>query len=394
MFALREVSDLEKDLFLMKVQNTIIQNNEFIRLAIANELSSKIAERPEILLNENPAELIELIEHMTKEHLALDKKVRFGEKFKEYFIEIAKESRSIIRTQGISIGVMFVVIEASQILGGLALAGTGHPEVGAVIGAFPFNEVLIIGTVALRKVLSIRQTYKSYGGKENYQFFKKIHKQVASTLKSKKDKGIIVPYSTNERGQFDALSLSQIGFWSKLLSRLSPRRNKLDLITLKRFLKDNDLKSHPEIKSILAQGVEDALKISFVVNYIIKNEPSIFENMKLKFSKSFIEVNPFNLSPDLVEWSLFGLAAQTQKEFLTLSRNVPDNLRVLDAIKIWAKCLYPIVIDDSAGLGYKSYRSLVKNLPKLEISAEVNFDDSWDEKWSKIFSGYFETAFY
>jgi hypothetical protein len=392
-FALREVNDLEKDLFLMKVQNTIIQNNEFIRLAIANELSKDLTEKPEILLNEDPSELIELIEKVTRKHLAIEQSVRFGEKFREYFIDIGKETRSIIRTQGISIGVMFVVIEASQILGGIALAGTGHPEVGAVIGAFPFNEVLIIGTVALRKVISIRETYKAYGGKENYQFFKRIHKQVSSTLKTKKDKGIVIPYSTNERGQLDALSLSKLGFWSKLVSRMSPRRNKLDLITLKRFLKDNNLKARQEINDILKQDVEDALKITFLVNFIRKNEPVIFEELKFKFRKNFIEVSPFELSSDLVNWSIYGLSAETQAEFVTFAKTVPTQLRVLDAIKIWTKCLFPVVLDESSGLGYRSYRSLVKTLPPLEIASEVHFKESWSENWTKIFSGYFETAF-
>lgn len=391
-FAFRELGTLEKHLHLLKVQNVLIQNNEFIKLAITRKLATNLAAQPELFESEDPTQLIEELERVAKEELQTQSDVRFGEKFKEYFKDLYKETRTTIRTQGIGLGVMFVSIEVGQILGGIILASAGQPQLGATLGALPLNEILLFGTVALKKLLALRKTYESYGGKQNYKAFKQIHREVLDTLNLKGKGGIVIPYAFNNDQELEALSLSHQGFLGKMISRFSPHRHKLDLVTLKRFLKDHDLKDREEIQQILKEEVEDSLKITFIVNELKKDEPKIFQDLRRQFPKNFIQISAFELSADLKNWSLSGLAAENKNEFMNFATNVPQNMRVLDVVKIWAKCLYPVVIDESKGLGYQAYRRMVKALPTMEIKAELSFAESWSSKWNQIFSSYFREA--
>jgi hypothetical protein len=384
---------MEQSLFLLKVQSTVIQNNELIREALAHDLVEEFVADPELILNEDPTRLIELFQIEFEKHFGNTKKIKIIDEFKDHLIELTHESRSIIRTQGLGLGVLFISMEIGQFIVAGVLAGAGHPEIATAIGAVPYNEMLLFGKVALGKLLKIRQTYQIYGGKENYQFFKNIHKQVKHSLKIHGKDGTVISIASNAEGGIDAISMSRLGFLNKLLSRVLPNRNKLDLVTLKHFLKKNHLKHQLEIESILDEDVEDWVKISFVVNVIQRNHPEIFEDFKNKFSKSLIEIEPFVISDQLQQWSFLAQSAETREDFLYVSSHVPSGLRVLDVIKIWAKCLMPQLLEESRGLGYSSYRYFVKHLSFIEGASEVHFNELWSDAWTQQFNGYFLSAF-
>lgn len=389
-FAFKEVPPLEQELFLMKVQSTVIQNNEWIRQAVTEDLAEEFLSKPELITDEDPSKLIEILEREYQKQLSTSSKIKLIDEFKDHIQELAAEARSIVRTQGIGLGVMFISMEIGQFIVAGAVASAGHPEVAAAIGAIHYNEFILMGKGTFSKLLKIRKTIQAYGGKEQYRFFKKLHKRVNRSLHLRGKDGMVIAVSKNESGEFDALSLSKMGFLNRLFSRIYPNREKLDLVTLKHFLKKQGLRHQLEIHQILDDSAEDWAKIAMIVNHLRREAPEAFEELKVRFPQSLIEIEPFQLSESLKQWSLMGLSAENREDILYFSSHVPAGLRVLDVIKVWSKCLFPIVLEEPSHQGYFNYRHMVKRLSGLEIAAEVNFDEMWSSDWAVRFAQYFQ----
>ena len=379
----------------MKVQSTVIQNNELISQAVTQNLADTLSAKPELITDEDPSQLIEVLEQEFQKQVSTGSKFKIVDEFKDKIHELAAEGRSIIRTQGIGLGVMYISMELGNFIVAAALVSAGHPDLAIAIGAIHYHEFLIMGKVALSKLIKIRKTHLAYGGKEKHRFFKKLHKQVNRSLHLHGKDGMVIAVSKNEDGEFDAISLSKMGFLNKLFSRIYPNRHKLDIVTLKHFLKKQGLKHDESVEHILDESADadDWVKIAFIVNHLRKSEPEAFEALKEQFPNSMIEIEPFQISESLKQWSLMGLSSENQEDFIYFSTHVPADIRVIDAIKVWSKCLYPNMLEESKYLGYLSYRYMVKHLSELDIAAEVHFQELWSGDWTARFSRYFMTAF-
>ncbi len=393
-FAWKDVSDYEKNLFLMKVQSTVIQNNEFVRQAVMAQLEERLLSKPELITSDDPTALIEEFERILENQTG--QKTKFVDGFKDYWKEVYMETRMIIRTQGVGLGVAYIIVEAGHVLSVLAFTALGNPQLAATFGAIPFDEIMLWGKLSLDRVLKFRDTVIAYGGKAEYFRFKKIHHQVKDQLKLRGKRGLVISLGSNKEGDLDGISISGLGKLNrlnKLISLMHPNRHRLDLITLKRFLKKQGLRHDAEVEQYLDLDTEDAIKISMVLNHLQKNHDEVFQELKTQFHKSVVAIEPFTLSESLRKWSLIGLTAETRDEFMQFATQVPMDVRVMDAVKIWSKCLYPQVIEESKGLGYRSYRSMVKNLREMEIASELDWNKNWSTDWGIRFSGYFENAF-
>jgi len=333
-FAFKEVPALEQDLFLLKVQSTVIQNNELISQAVTQDLAEVFSSKPELITDEDPSRLIEVLEQEFQKQLSTGARVKIVEEFKEKIHELVAEGRFIIRTQGIGLGVMYISMELGNFIVAAALVSAGHPDLAIAIGAIHYHEFLIMGKVALSKLIKIRKTHLAFSKN-----------------------------STNK--------------------------------SLKHFLKKGGLKHDEKIVGILDESADadDWVKIAFIVNHLRKSEPEAFEALKEQFPNSMIEIEPFQISESLKQWSLMGLSSENQEDFIYFSTHVPADIRVIDAIKVWSKCLYPNMLEESKHLGYLSYRYMVKHLSELDIAAEVHFQELWSADWTARFSRYFMTAF-
>lgn len=393
-FAWKQVDEVEKNLFLMKVQSTVIQNNELIRQAMMDQLTNVLVAQPELITSEDPTALIQELETILEKQTG--KKTRFVDGFKDYWKEVYMESRMIMRTQGLGLGIAYVVVEAGHVLSVLAFTAVGNPQMAATFGAIPFDEIMLWGKLSLDRVLKFRETMIAYGGKDQFIHFKQLHKKVKQSLKLRGNKGMVIPVASDVDGGLDGVSVTGLGKMdrlNKLFSLMHPNRHRLDLVTLKHFLKKQGLRHHDPIVALLELDTEDPIKIALVASHLQKNHPDSYEALKAQFTKSIVDVPSFTLSKELQDWSLMGLAAETQQEYLQFASSVPAGLRVMDVVKVWTKCLYPQVVEESTGLGYRSYRSMVKKLRVLEISSEVSWEQTWSSDWSARFTEYFSEAF-
>jgi hypothetical protein len=393
-FAWKHVNELDKNLFLMKVQSTVIQNNELIRQAMMDQLTERLVAKPELITGEDPTALIQELESILEKETG--HKTRFVDGFKDYWTEVYRESRMIMRTQGLGLGIAYVVVEAGHVLSVLAFTALGNPQMAAVFGAIPFDEIMLWGKLSLDRVLKFRENVIAYGGKDQFFHFKQLHKKVKHALKLRGKKGMVIAIAADDDGSLDGVSVTGLGKMdrlNKLISLMHPNRHRLDMVTLKHFLKKQGLRHDESIVGLLDLDAEDPVKIAMIASHLQKNHPEAYEELKTQFTKSMVDVQAFTLSKELQNWSLMGLAADTEDEYLQFAASVPAGIRVIDAVKVWTKCLYPQVIEESKGLGYRSYRSMVKKLRVLEIAAEVNFDQTWSSDWSARFTGYFAEAF-
>jgi hypothetical protein len=129
-----------------------------------------------------------------------------------------------------------------------------------------------------------------------------------------------------------------------------------------------------------------------MLHYIQVTNPNLYAEIQMAFPKSFVIISKFDFSQDLKNWTLAVAHAESKQELEETVPFIPIGARILDVVKIWAKCVVPHLIEDTKGLSISSYQALSKSLMALEISAELNPAKLVDESWRNEFLSYLQTT--
>jgi len=377
--------------FLAKAQTVVIENNQLVSLDFENRLIQVFSERPELLTDEDPTKMIEAIEELTSQGLPNRMKFKLSEAVRKPIIGLAHEIRTIVRKYGIATGITYATISIASYVVPVLLVAAGQPQLAALITAFPSGSVYLIGVVAFTKVVDHRKMIKLYGGKDQFQYYKKLHKQVNISLKIKWKGSLIVPMEKTSEAELSALVLNGSNVINKFLSFIDHKRPKLDMKQLKYFLKRNEAWDQT-LEKIKSSTVSDELKTASMLHHIQVSNLDLYRSIQSAFPKSFVGISHFEFPQELKNWSLAAVHAGTKKELEDTIDLIPVGARVLDVVKIWAKCVVPYLIEESKGLSYASYRSLSKSLMALEIASELTPSKLVDEAWRAEFHDYLQVT--
>ncbi len=377
--------------FLAKAQTVVIENNQLVSLDFENRLIQVFSERPELLTDEDPTKLIEAIEELTSQGLPNRVKFKLSEAVRKPVVGLAHEIRTIVRKYGIATGITYATISITSYIVPVLLVAAGQPQLAALITAFPTGSVYLIGVVAFTKVVNHRKMIKLYGGKDQFHYYKKLHKQVNKSLHLKGKGSLIVPMEKITEAEMSALVLNGSNVINKFLSFIDHKRPKLDMKQLKYFLKRNEAWDQT-LEKIKSSTASDELKTASMLYHIQVSNLDLYREIQLAFPKSFIGISDFEFSQELKNWSLAAVHAGTKKELEETIALIPVGVRVLDVVKIWVKCVVPYLIEESKGLPYASYRSLSKSLMALEVSSERAPGRLVDEAWRAEFANYLQSA--
>jgi hypothetical protein len=377
--------------FLAKAQTVVIENTQLVSLDFENRLIQVFTERPELLTDEDPTKMIEAIEDLTSQGLPNRMKFKLSEAVRKPVVGLAHEIRTIVRKYGIATGITYATISITSYVVPVLLVAAGQPQLAALITAFPSGSVYLIGVVAFTKVVNHRKMIKLYGGKDQFHYYKKLHKQVNKSLRIKGKGSLIVPMEKNSEAELNALVLNGSNVMNKFLSFIDHKRPKLDMRQLKYFLVRNEAWDQT-LEKIKSTTASDELKTASMLYHIQVSNLELYREIQAAFPKSFIGISSFEFSQELKNWSLAAVHAGTKKELEETVALIPVGVRVLDVVKIWVKCVVPHLIEESKGLPYASYRSLSKSLMALEISAERSPSKIVDEAWRAEFFNYLQAA--
>jgi|GEM_PF-5655027 len=377
--------------FLAKAQTVVIENNQLVRLDFENRLVQVFTERPELLTDEDPTRMIEAIEEITSQGLPNRVKFKLSEAVRKPVVGLAHEIRTIVRRYGIATGITYATISITSYVVPVLLVAAGQPQLAALITAFPSGSVYLIGVVAFTKVMNHRKMIKLYGGKDQFHYYKKLHKQVNKSLHIKGKGSLIVPMEKISEAEMSALVLNGSNVINKFLSFIDHKRPKLDLRQLKYFLVRNEAWDQT-LENIKSSTASDELKTASMLYHIQVSNLELYREIQAAFPKSFIGIGSFEFSQELKNWSLAAVHAGTKKELEETIALIPVGVRALDVVKIWVKCVVPHLIEESKGLPYASYRSLSKSLMALEVSSERTPSKLVDESWRAEFSNYLQSA--
>jgi hypothetical protein len=377
--------------FLAKAQTVVIENTQLVSLDFENRLIQVFTERPELLTDEDPTKMIEAIEELTSQGLPNRMKFKLSEAVRKPVVGLAHEIRTIVRKYGIATGITYATISITSYVVPVLLVAAGQPQLAALITAFPSGSVYLIGVVAFTKVVNHRKMIKLYGGKDQFHYYKKLHKQVNKSLRIKGKGSLIVPMEKKSEAEINALVLNGSNVINKFLSFIDHKRPKLDMRQLKYFLVRNEAWDQT-LEKIKSSTASDELKTASMLYHIQISNLELYREIQAAFPQSFIGINSFEFSQELKNWSLAAVHAGTKKELEETVALIPVGVRVLDVVKIWVKCVVPHLIEESKGLPYASYRSLSKSLMALEISAERSPSKLVDEAWRAEFFNYLQAA--
>jgi hypothetical protein len=377
--------------FLVKAQTVVIENTQLVSLDFENRLIQVFTERPELLTDEDPTKMIEAIEELTSQGIPNRMKFKLSEAVRKPVVGLAHEIRTIVRKYGIATGITYATISITSYVVPVLLVAAGQPQLAALITAFPSGSVYLIGVVAFTKVVNHRKMIKLYGGKDQFHYYKKLHKQVNKSLHVKGKGSLIVPMEKNSEAEINALVLNGSNVINKFLSFIDHKRPKLDLRQLKYFLVRNEAWDQT-LEKIKSSTASDELKTASMLHYIQVSNLDLYREIQASFPKSFIGINSFEFPQELKNWSLAAVHAGTKKELEETVALIPVGVRALDVVKIWVKCVVPHLIEESKGLPYGSYRSLSKSLMALEVSAERSPSKLVDETWRAEFYNYLQSA--
>lgn len=387
-FAQTTAQDYE---FLAKSQTVIITNTEFIRLDFQKRLVNVLTDRPELLTNEDPTELIQVIEEMSSQGLPNRAKVKLDETVKKLVTNSVKEIRTIIRRHGMTVGIAYAAISLASYGASFVLIAAGQVQAAAIMGAVPFGTIFLVTTVAVKRIIKYQDTIKLYGGKENYKYYSRLNKEVKQKLKLKGKDGLIVPLERFGEDEYVAVSLSQLNILHKILDFVDHDRSKLTLKQLKYFLQRNN-GWDKEMQNISGTQFSEELKIASMLMNLKNKNADLFAKVQTQFPDAFALIPEHEFSQALKEWTLAGFHAQNREELLKSADLIPLHSRVIDILKIWTKCIVFFHIEEGKNLTYKGYRNLSKSVDRLEIEADLHMHNYVDEKWKKDFQEYLRRA--
>lgn len=377
--------------FLSKAQTVVIENAQMINFDFQNKLIQVFTERPELLTDEDPTKLIEVIEELTSQGLPNKVKLKFSDEVKKPIISIGHEIRTIFRKYGEASGIAYATLSISGYVVPVILVAVGQPHLAAIIGVLPISTVFLVSVVTVTKVVNHHKMVKLYGGKDKYQYYKKLHKQVNKTLHLKGKKSLIVPMEKTSESEYKAVILNSSNTLNKFLSLVDHNRSKLDVLQLKYFLEENQAWDET-LEKIKATSASDGLKVASMLYHLQAANPALYAEVQLAFPKSFLNIPTFEFSQALKNWVLAAAHAETKEELLESIQLIPIGARTLDVVKIWTKCIVPRLIEDTKGLSYSSYRSLSKSLMAFEVTAEITPAKLVDENWRAEFQSYLHST--
>ncbi len=387
-FSQESIEDYE---FLASAQSVVIENTELVNLHFQNKLIQAFVERPELLTDEDPTKLIEAIEELASQGLPNKVKLKFSVAVRKPFIKIAHEVRTIVRKYGLSAGIAYGALTIAGYVVPVILAAVGQPQLAAIIGTIPVASIFLVSMITVSKFIDHGKMVKLYGGKDQFRYYKKLHKEVNKSLHLKGKSSLIVPLEKVSENELKAVVLSSSNFFDKYISLIDHKRSKLDVRQFKYFMDENEAWD-ATLSKIKSSGVSDELKVASMLHYIQVTNPNLYAEIQMAFPKSFVIISKFDFSQDLKNWTLAVAHAESKQELEETVPFIPIGARILDVVKIWAKCVVPHLIEDTKGLSISSYQALSKSLMALEISAELNPAKLVDESWRNEFLSYLQTT--
>lgn len=371
--------------FLADSQSVIIQNTEFIKLDLQKRLVQELTLRPELLTQEDPTELIQVIEELSSQGLPNRAKVKLDENVKKLVVNSVKEIRTIMRRHGMAIGISYAAISLASYGASFIFIAAGQVQAAAVMGAVPFGTIFLVTALAVKRVIKYQDTVKQYGGKENYKYYRQLNKEVKKNLKLKGKDGLIIPLEPFGEDEYTAISLSQLNIIQKFLDLVDHDRSKLTLKQLKYFLQRNEAWDK-EMQNISGTTFAEELKIASVLLNLKNKDLDLFNKVHLQFPDAFLQVAEHDFPAELKAWALAAFHAQNREDLLASASMLPLNVRIIDVLKIWTKCILPFIIEEGKDMTYKGYRNLSKSIDSLNIRAELEALGYVDEKWKKRFN--------
>lgn len=377
--------------FLASAQSVVIQNTELLRLDFQNKLVDVLIDRPELLTNDDPTQLIEAIEVLTSQGLPNKVKLKFSQAVRKPIINIAHEIRTIFRKHGPAIGIAYGALSITGYVVPAILVAVGQPQFAAILGSIPIATIFLVTVVSLKKVVNYSKMVKLYGGKENYHYYKRLHKQVNQSLQLKGKNHLIVPVDKISESEYSAVVITNSNIFSKFLSLVHHRRERLDFKQLKYFLDRNEAFDEILLK-IKSSDATEELKLASMLYHIQISNPALYVEIQAAFRKNFIKIPKFEFTQGLKDWSLAAVHSLTKQELEETAYLIPVGSRVLDVVKIWVKCIVPRLIQESKGFSNASYLSLSRSLLTLEIAAEITPAKLVDENWKNDFHIYIQST--
>lgn len=393
--ALTQEAELIQDLDLRLRLNSLI-------LEVADQID---AENPSLSLWQDNVKLSEIFE---------DKAKQFGEFYLKEMSSLAPEQKSLFRQAwskirwnniielmrksyvgvkaffkrksfGIAIAITLGIV--SEYIVPLVVSNLG---LHWLLPITPFIPYQVLYSMVPQKIIDLQIRYKvskSLGGQQQYQAYMHQESALRANIKKMKSNEILIPVNAEEHLS-ETISLTQNGWFKKLLQRVGLNDQVLTYTTLNRFLEENALQDdyilmiaeHPRMKS----WQKASLMITHIYESFDQDKLALFRE---HFDRHILELKSMAPWEGFEQWIKKMLRTTSVQEVNDLLSEIPERTPTRLILGAWDKIILPMQ-SSQTHYSYGKYRRLVEDYAAMRAIVLNQGFEEWNMEVHQKFVQY------